>query len=237
MQVVILFGPPGSGKGTQAARISERYGWAHLATGDMFREAVQRGDGIALQARDLMVAGRLVPDDLIGQMVRHELGRLCGEVGQVGQVGRVRQVGQSRGVIFDGYPRNEAQVGHLDQILAERSLGLCGVLALQVEDDLLVKRLAGRRSCPLCGRGYNLYFSPAQTEGRCDYDNAELSSRPDDNEQTIRQRLRVYLEQTQPLLDIYAKRGQLVGIPGSANADEVFETIAQTIDRWIGRCG
>jgi len=234
MQAVILFGPPGSGKGTQAARLSERYGWAHLATGDMFREAVQRGDSVALQARDLMVAGRLVPDDLIGQMVRQKLDQLRSEVGQVGQV---RQVRQSWGVIFDGYPRNEAQVGHLDQILAERSLVLCGVLALQVPDDVLVKRLAGRRACPVCGRGYNLYFSPARTGGRCDYDDAELSARPDDNEQTIRQRLRVYVEQTQPLLDIYAKRGQMVGIPGAGGLEEVFETIVQTIDRWMGHCG
>jgi len=224
MEALILFGPPGSGKGTQATRLIERYGWAHLATGDMFREALTRNDPVALEAQDIMKAGRLVPDALVGQMVRRKLAPLKNE----GRIG---------GMIFDGYPRNQAQVGHLDQILAECGITLGGVLALEVEDELLVKRLAGRYSCPVCRRGYNLYFDPPKTAGRCDNDNVELTCRPDDNEQTIRERLRVYREQTRPLLQLYRERGQLGVVPGADSPDKVFEQIARIVDRWIGRRG
>lgn len=224
MEALILFGPPGSGKGTQAARLVERYGWAHLATGDIFREALERRDPLALEAQDLMKAGRLVPDELVGQMVRRKLDQLASD-------------GHAAGVIFDGYPRNEAQVGDLDAILRERSITLRGVLALDVADELLVKRLAGRRSCPVCGRGYNLYFSPPRSEGRCDEDNAELVCRPDDNEKTIRERLRVYREQTRPVLEVYGKRGQLAAVPGGDAPEEVLERVVRIVDEWSGRRG
>jgi len=223
MEAAILFGPPGSGKGTQAARLVERFGWSHLATGDLFREALGRRDPLALEAQDLMKAGKLVPDELIGQMVCNRLDRL-------------RSEGKG-GVIFDGFPRNEAQVGHLDAILGERSIPLRGVLALDVDDELLVKRLAGRRSCPTCGRGYNLYFDPPRVADRCDGDGAELACRSDDNERTIRERLRVYREQTQPVIEVYRKRGQLVSVRGDDSAEEVFQRIAAILDRWTQRHG
>jgi adenylate kinase len=223
MNAMILFGPPGSGKGTQAARLVERYGWSHVATGDIFREALARRDPLALEAQDLMKAGRLVPDELVGQMVRRKMDQLTGE--------------GNTGVVFDGYPRNETQVGHLDQILRERSTALLGVLALDVEDELLVKRLAGRRSCPTCGRGYNLYFDPPKTPGRCNDDQAELVCRPDDNERTIRERLRIYREQTRPLLEVYGRRGQLVRVSGDGAPDGVFQRIAATVDQWAKRRG
>ncbi|KPL12361.1 hypothetical protein AMJ85_00975 [candidate division BRC1 bacterium SM23_51] len=222
MEALILFGPPGSGKGTQAARLVERYGWSHLATGDMFREALERRDPVALEAQDIMKAGRLVPDGLIGQMVCQKLEWL-------------QETANSAGVILDGYPRNEAQVGDLDEILAERSIALRGVLALEVEDEILVKRLAGRRSCPVCGRTYNLHFDPPQTEGHCDSDGAELVCRPDDNEQTIRERLRVYGEQTHAVLEIYRQRGQLIVVQGDGSAGEVLEQIAGIVDQWAER--
>jgi len=218
MDAMILFGPPGSGKGTQAARLTERYRWAHVATGDIFREALAKGDPLALEAQDLMKAGRLVPDELVGRMVRKKLDQLKRE--------------GIKGVIFDGFPRNEVQVGHLDTILKERSIHLLGVVALGVDDDVLVKRLAGRRSCPTCGRGYNLYFDPPKTAGRCDDDNAELTSRPDDNEQTIRERLRVYREQTRPILDVYGGRRQLSIVEGGDGPDNVFERITEIADQW-----
>jgi adenylate kinase len=223
MEAMILFGPPGSGKGTQAARLVERYGWAHLATGDIFREALARRDPLALEAQHLMKAGRLVPDELVGQMVRKQLDQLQSE--------------SKNGVIFDGFPRNEAQVGHLDKILGERSTALLGVLVLDVDDELLVKRLAGRRSCPTCGRGYNLYFDPPKTTGRCDDDKAELICRPDDNEETIRERLRVYREQTRPVLEVYSRRGRLAGVPGGDGPAEVFERIVGIVDQWVKRRG
>ena len=223
MDAIILFGPPGSGKGTQAARLVERYGWAHLATGDIFREALAQRDPLALEAQDLMKAGRLVPDDLVGRMVRRKLDALKSD--------------GKKGVVFDGFPRNEAQVGHLDAILGERSIPLRGILALEVEDELLVKRLAGRRSCPTCGRGYNLYFDPPKTAGRCDDDQSELTCRPDDNEQTIRERLRVYYEQTRPVLDVYGRRGRLTRLAGDGAPDEVFARIAAIVDGWVEQRG
>ncbi|MCX8038536.1 MAG: adenylate kinase [Candidatus Sumerlaeia bacterium] len=222
MQALILFGPPGSGKGTQAALLVERYGWAHLATGDMFREALRRNDPIAVEAQDLMKAGRLVPDKLVGRMVRSKLTQLKNE-------------SRWGGVIFDGYPRNVAQVGHLDAALADSGIALAGVVALDVEDELLVKRLAGRCSCPTCGRGYNLFFDPPKTAGRCDMDGSQLVSRPDDNEKTIRERLRVYREQTQPVMDVYRGRGQLVVVPGSDGPEPVFKRLTAIMDRWTGR--
>ena len=224
MEALILFGPPGSGKGTQAVRLVERYGWSHLATGDIFREALERRDPLALEAQDLMNAGRLVPDELVGKMVRQRLDQL-------------QSTGNSPGVVFDGYPRNETQVGDLDEILAERAIALRGVLALEVEVEILVKRLAGRRSCPVCGRTYNLCFDPPQSAGHCDDDDAELVCRPDDNEQTIRERLRVYGEQTQAVLEVYRRRGQLSVVQGDGGAGEVFERIAGIVDQWAERRG
>jgi len=221
MDAMILFGPPGAGKGTQAAKLVERYGWAHLATGDMFREALARRDPVALEAQDIMKAGKLVPDELVGRMVRAKIAELGAD-------------GRWPAVIFDGYPRNVSQVEHFDSILADNSMALLGVLALDVPDEILVKRLAGRRSCPVCGRNYNIYFSPPKTEGRCDADGAELVSRPDDNEETIRERLRVYREQTEPVLEVYRQRGQLRVVAGEGSPDEVFERIARVVDRWTG---
>jgi adenylate kinase len=219
MDALILFGPPGSGKGTQAAVLVEREGWAHLATGDLFREALARGDETAQQARALMEAGKLVPDELIAQMVRTHLSEF-------------REGPQPRGMIFDGYPRNPDQVGHLDAILKERGIPLLGVIALKVDDELLVKRLTGRRSCPVCGRGYNLYFDPPKVEGRCDDDGAELTARSDDNETTIRERLKVYYDQTQPVLEAYRERGQLQEIEGGDGPGPVAERIARILEEW-----
>ncbi len=222
MQALILFGPPGSGKGTQAARLVERYSWAHLATGDMFREALSRNDPAAVEAQDLMKAGRLVPDGLVGRMVREKLEQL--------KAGK-----RWGGVIFDGYPRNVVQIGHLDEILKDCGIALAGVVALDVEDELLIKRLTGRCSCPTCGRGYNIYFDPPRTAGLCDADGSALVSRPDDNEQTIRERLRVYREQTQPVMEMYGRRGQLVVVPGSDGPQPVFERLTGIVDKWTGR--
>jgi adenylate kinase len=224
MNALILFGPPGSGKGTQAARLIQRHGWTHLATGDLFREALAKGDPLALEAQGLMRAGRLVPDALVGGMVRKRLDQLQAD-------------GASSGVIFDGFPRNVSQVGMLDAILAERSIPLLGLVALDVDDDLLVKRLAGRRSCPRCGRGYNTYFNAPKEAERCDVDGAALTRRPDDVEETIRERLRVYREQTQPVMDVYRKRGALEVLNGGESAEAVWARLAGVAEAWTGQRG
>jgi adenylate kinase len=224
MEAVILFGPPGSGKGTQAALLVKRYGWAHLATGDLFREAIARRDPVALEAQDLMKAGRLVPDELVGQIVRGKLEQLVAD-------------SVVSGVVFDGYPRNVAQVGHLDAALEASDVPLRRVLALEVDEDVLVKRLTGRRTCPTCGRLYNIYFAPSMSPDRCDDDGAELTSRADDNEETIRERLRVYREQTEPVLDAYRRRDQLDVVNGTGDMGEVFERISAIVDQWAKHSG
>jgi len=223
MEAIVLFGPPGSGKGTQAARLVERYDWSHLATGDLFREALARRDPLALKAQDLMKAGQLVSDELVVQMVRKKLSQL-------------QAVGK-RGVIFDGFPRNEAQIGHLDTALHDRSIPLLGVLALEVDDELLVRRLSGRRSCPTCGRDYNLYFHPPRVADRCDDDGDVLICRPDDTEKIIRERLRVYGKQTQPVMLAYEKRELLVRVPGHDTPDRVFQQIVGIVNQWTRRRG
>jgi adenylate kinase len=221
MDALILFGPPGSGKGTQAARLIERYGWTHVATGDLFREALAKGDPVALEAQGLMKAGKLVPDELVGTMVRRKLDQLKAE--------------NASGVIFDGFPRNVSQVGMLDTILNERSIRLLGVVALDVEDGLLIKRLAGRRSCPTCGRGYNTYFSPPKEDNKCDVDGATLSQRSDDVEETIRERLRVYRDQTQPVMNVYGNRGALQVLNGGESAEAVYGNLAAVTAKWTQR--
>jgi adenylate kinase len=184
---LILFGPPGAGKGTQGALLAERLGLLRLSTGDVLRDAVRRGTEMGLKAQRFMIAGELVSDDVILGIVRDYL---CGEA-------------VSRGVIFDGFPRTMPQARGLDNLLEEVGRPLRAVLVLEVDDETLIKRLSGRRSCPSCGAVYNVYFEPPRQEGRCDVCGATLTHRPDDAPETVRRRLEVYNEQTAPLLDYY----------------------------------
>jgi adenylate kinase len=184
---LVLFGPPGAGKGTQGALLADRLGMLRLSTGDVLRDAVRRGTAMGTRARGYMNAGELVPDEVILGIVRDYL---QGEAAD-------------RGVIFDGFPRTIPQAQGLDELLADLGRPLEAVLVLEVADDTLVKRLSGRRTCAACGAGYNIYFEPPRADGRCSACGGELAGRPDDDPQTVQRRLEVYQEQTAPLLDYY----------------------------------
>jgi adenylate kinase len=203
---LILFGPPGAGKGTQGALLAERYGLLRLSTGDVLREAVRQGTAMGLEARRYMDAGELVPDDVILGIVRDYL---AGEAA-------------GRGVIFDGFPRTIPQAEGLDRLLADLGRPLEAVIVLDVDDEQLVRRLSGRRSCPACGTLFNVYFSPPTMEGRCDRCGAELVQRPDDDAGTIRRRLQVYQEQTFPLIAHYEGTGATVRrLDGDRSVEDV----------------
>jgi adenylate kinase len=184
---VILFGPPGAGKGTQGALLAERLGLLRLSTGDVLREAVQRRTPLGLEARRFMDAGELVPDTVI--------------LGVVGD--HLRGAAADHGVIFDGFPRTLPQARSLDALLAELGRRLRAVLVLEVDDETLTRRLSGRRSCPTCGAVYNSYFEPPRQDEQCDVCGAALVQRPDDAAGTVQRRLEVYHQQTAPLLDYY----------------------------------
>jgi adenylate kinase len=184
---LILFGPPGAGKGTQGELLARRFGLKRLSTGDMLREAEHAGTPLGLEAKKFMNAGELVPDDVI--------------LGMVGEV--MRQDGARAGVLFDGFPRTIPQAERLDALLRDLGRPLGAVLVLDVDDDTLVKRLSGRYSCPRCGAVYNQYFNPPPADGMCGECGAQLVQRADDAPETVRKRLEVYRAQTEPLIDFY----------------------------------
>jgi adenylate kinase len=189
-QVLILFGPPGSGKGTQAKLLRERLNVPHISTGDMLRERIASADPLGLQVKDLMQAGRLVPDEAVNRLVRE----------------RTLQPDCERGFILDGYPRTTAQAAHLEKWLAERGYGQV-VIHLKVDYTDLIARIAGRRQCPLCGAVYSLTSNPPAEEGVCDRDGRRLMVREDDRESVVRERLEAYDGQTRPLLDYFRGSG------------------------------
>ena len=188
---VILFGPPGAGKGTQGALLAERFGMLRLSTGDMLREAVRAGSVLGTEAKGIMASGELVPDDLILAMVREVL----------------ESDAAANGVVFDGFPRTLPQAEGLDGLMRDLDRPISCVLVLRVDDEEIVRRLAGRRSCSKCGAVYHVTADPPKQQGICDRCGGELIQRPDDAEETIRRRLAVYEEQTAPLLAYYREAG------------------------------
>ena len=201
---LILFGPPGAGKGTQGALLAERFGLARLSTGDLLREAVRQGTALGLEARRFMDAGELVPDSVLIGLVREYLGAT------------------TAGVIFDGFPRTRPQAEALDTLLAELGRRLEAVLVLEVDDEALIRRLSGRRSCPSCGAVFNVHTDPPATAGRCDRCGAELVQRADDEESTVRRRLQVYADQTAPLIAYYdASPVRVERVAGDRSVDDV----------------
>lgn len=212
---IILLGPPGAGKGTQAGRLESERGMIQLSTGDMLRAAVKAGTPIGLKAKAVMDAGELVSDEIVS--------------GIIGD--RLDAVGSDTGVIFDGYPRTAAQAESLDQILSERGRSLDHVIELAVDEDALVERITGRFTCAACGEGYHDKFKRPAKEGVCDKcGGTEFKRRPDDNEQTVRTRMAEYRAKTAPILPIYEARGIVSRVDGMADMDDVAAAIGALLD-------
>ncbi len=213
---IILLGPPGAGKGTQAQRLVANRGMVQLSTGDMLRAAVKAGTPVGLQAKAVMDAGELVSDAIVSALI--------GE--------RLDAAEAKGGAIFDGYPRTEAQAEALDVLLAERGKTLDHVIELAVDEDALVERITGRFTCASCGAGYHDSFKPTQVEGVCDVcGSTEFKRRPDDNAETVRTRMAEYRAKTAPILPIYEARGIVSRVDGMAPMDAVGAEIDAILDR------
>jgi len=207
---IILLGPPGAGKGTQAVRLEDEHGMVQLSTGDMLRAAVKAGTPIGVQAKAVMDAGALVSDEIVSGLIGERLDQLGGETS----------------VIFDGYPRTAAQADALDTILSDRGRKLDHVIELLVEEDALVDRITGRFSCGNCGAGYHDRYKLPKVADTCDQCGShDFKRRPDDNEETVRTRMAEYRAKTAPILPIYDARGIVTRVDGMAPIDQVNDAI------------
>jgi len=212
---IILLGPPGAGKGTQASRLEADRGMVQLSTGDMLRAAVKAGTPIGLKAKAVMEAGELVSDEIVS--------------GIIGE--RLDMDDTKGGAIFDGYPRTAAQAGSLDKLLADRGRKLDYVIELVVDEDALVERITGRFTCAKCGAGYHDKFKLPRVDGICDVCGShEFKRRPDDNEETVRTRMAEYRAKTAPILPIYEARGLVRRVDGMADIDQVTGEIEAALD-------
>ncbi|MEE8273217.1 MAG: adenylate kinase [Alphaproteobacteria bacterium] len=212
---LILLGPPGAGKGTQAKRIEQEFAVVQLSTGDMLRAAVAAGTEVGTKAQAVMEAGGLVPDEIVVSIIAE----------------RIAEPDCAAGFILDGFPRTVAQAESLDTMLAEKGLGIDHVIEMQVDDKALIERLSGRFSCAGCGAAYHDSFNRPKVEGVCDVcGGTEFTRRKDDNAETVGTRLEAYHGQTAPLLPYYGSRGALRSVDGMAEIDEVARQIRAVID-------
>ena len=211
---IILLGPPGAGKGTQAARLQATRGMVQLSTGDMLRAAVRAGTPVGLKAKEVMERGELVSDAIVSALIGEHL-----------------DASEGRGAIFDGYPRTQAQAEALDLLLAERGRSLDQVIEITVDEDALVRRIVGRFTCANCGAPYHDAFRQTQTPGVCDVcGSTEFKRRPDDNEQTVRTRMAEYRAKTAPILPYYDQRGLVRRVDGMASVEAVAAAIDAILD-------
>ncbi|HBE74255.1 MAG TPA: adenylate kinase [candidate division Zixibacteria bacterium] len=212
---LILFGAPGSGKGTQAKLAGQELGIPHVSTGDILRQSVKDGNPLGLKARAFMDSGALVPDDLILDMIGGRLGR----------------PDAAAGFLLDGFPRTVAQAEGLEALLSGLGLEIDAVISLEVDPEELIRRLTARRLCPKCGAIFNLAFQPPKTEGVCDACGAPLEQRADDQRATVENRLRVYQQQTSPVMDFYRTRGLLKPVDGSRSPEEVYRSFQAALPK------
>jgi adenylate kinase len=224
IEPVILLGPPGAGKGTQSKRIEQRYNIPQISTGDILRQNVKAGTPLGQAAKAIMERGQLVPDELVCPMVAD----------------RIREIDCERGFILDGFPRTAAQAGWLDAFLEneffDKSNGcnrLPIVIRLDVDYNELLRRLTGRRSCPTCGRTYNVHLQPPKVDELCDVDGTKLVVRSDDREEVIRERLHEFDQQTRPVADYYQAKGRLMTVNGDLPMDQVTAQIFCIIDNHV----
>lgn len=210
---IVLLGPPGSGKGTQAQIIAERWSLPHISSGDIFRENLKNRTELGKIAEDYIQRGELVPDDLTIAMIRERLSRPdC-----------------RNGALLDGFPRTPAQAQALDQMLQELGGVIKAVPYIQVPEAMLIERLTGRWTCRAQGHVFHEKYNPPRQPGLCDIDGSELYQREDDQVETVRQRIRVYLEQTEPLVEYYRARGLLVEIDGSRSIEQVTQQLLESL--------
>ena len=214
MVYIVFLGAPGAGKGTQAATVAEKLELAHIASGDMFREALEKQDDLAVEAKSYMEKGMLVPDEITIRMVLE----------------RISAPDCERGVIFDGFPRNLAQAEALDKALTRQTKAIDGVVYIKVSEEELLNRLSGRWICRQCQAPYHAVNSPPRVWGKCDQCGGELYQRSDDTEETVKERLQVYFAQTAPLIDYYAQAGKLLEVDGEGSLDGVGERIMRALN-------
>jgi len=211
---LVLLGPPGAGKGTQASAIVKKYNIPHISTGDIFRANIKEGTSLGKQAKEYMDKGLLVPDDLVVSIVKDRLTKEdCQE-----------------GFLLDGFPRTVYQAEALGAELQSMGIKLDRVINIEADRDILIERAVGRRICKECGATYHIKFNPPKVEGVCDLDGSELYQRADDNEETISTRIKVYLEQTQPLIDYYNEKKLILNIDGIQPIDDIFKVIIEALE-------
>ena len=213
MMGIILLGPPGAGKGTQAKRLTEEFAIPQISTGDMLRAAVKNGTELGLKAKSFMDAGGLVPDEVVIGIVKE----------------RLAQADCEKGFILDGFPRTIPQAEALDRVAGELGKEIRFVLSLDVDPDELMERLCGRRTCTGCGAMYHVKFSVPKAQGKCDKCGAALIQRDDDKEETIRKRLDNYNKSTAPLLDYYRNTGKIRSVMASGAIDAIYSSIVKIL--------
>ncbi len=206
---LIMLGAPGAGKGTQAAKVAEAYGIPHISTGDIFRANIKGGTALGKKAKEFMDAGKLVPDELVCDLVAD----------------RIAREDCQKGYVLDGFPRTIPQAEALEKAAADLGTRIDYAVDIEVPDDAIVERMSGRRACLKCGATYHVLYNPPKEEGICDVCGSELVQRADDKPETVKTRLSVYHEQTQPLIDFYQGKGVLATVDGTLPMEEVFAAI------------
>lgn len=210
---IILLGPPGAGKGTQAAGIVEKYNIPHISTGDIFRKNIKEGTELGKKAKEYMDQGLLVPDELTVGLVTD----------------RISQKDCENGFMLDGFPRNVSQAKYLDEFLQNANISLDKVVNIEVDKSILVERAVGRRICKSCGATYHVEFNPPKESGVCDVCGGELYQRADDTEETVSKRIQVYLDETKPLVNYYSEQGIIANINGKQSIEKVFDDIVKSL--------